>query len=122
MNGYPIFFKLNENVYYIIEKKLILAPSNSPFIYNNNIITNFCSWDKKKMIIFHVYIALNVSPANQHTIGSDQVKTRTVNVLWIDSVGLQARGRPAVIGRDLCRVYWSQRPAAGSKKKKKSSR
>ena len=67
-----------------------------------------------------MYIALNVSPANQQTIGSDQVKTRTVNLLWIDSVGMQAWGRQAVIGRDLCRVYWSQRPAAG--RKKKSSR
>ena len=70
------------------------------------------------MIIFHVYIALNVSPANQHTNGSDQVKTRTVNLLWIDSVGMQARGRWAVIGRIYAEsIDPSDLPQVAKKKK-----
>ena len=31
MNWYPIFFKLNENVYYIIEKKFNFSPFEFPF-------------------------------------------------------------------------------------------
>ena len=75
------------------------------------------------MIIFHVYIALNVSPANQHTIGSDQVKTRTVNLLWIDSVGMQARGRRAVIGRIYAEsIDPSDLPQVAKKKKNRQGR